>query len=39
MPDYTDEEHLYPVNVQSENPSHEIIPTKETEPINPKEET
>ena len=40
MADNTDEEHLdNPTNTQSENPSDEIIPTKDTEIINPNQET
>jgi hypothetical protein len=40
MADNTDEEHLdNSTNTQSENPSDEIISTKDTEPINPKQET
>ena len=40
MADNTDEEHLdNSTNTQSENPSHEIIPTKDRETINPKQET
>ena len=40
MTDNTDEEHLdNPANNQSENLSHEIIPTTDTETINPNQET
>ncbi len=40
MANNTDEEHLdKPTNTQSENPSDEIIPTKDTEPIKPNQET
>ena len=40
MADNTDEEHLAnSTNTQSENLSDEIIPTKETEPIKPNQET
>ena len=36
MADNTDEKHLdNPTKTQSENPSDEIIPTKDTEPIKP----
>ena len=39
MADNTDEEHLEnPLNTQSENPLEEIIPNKDTEPINPNQE-
>ena len=40
MPDNIDEEHLdSPTNNQSENPPEEIIPTNDTETINPNQET
>ena len=40
MTDNTDKEHLdNSTNIQSENPSNEIIPTKDTDAINPKQET
>ena len=40
MAENTDEEHLdNPINTQSENPSDEIIPTLDTETINPNPET
>ena len=40
MADNTDEEHLdNPTNTQPENPSDEIIPTKDTQPINESQET
>ena len=40
MADNTDEEYLNnPANTQLENPAAEIIPTKDTEPIKPKQET
>ena len=40
MAENTDEEHLdNPTNIQSENPSDEIIPTTDTETFNPNQET
>ena len=40
MADNIDEEHLdNPINIQSENPPDEIIPRKDTETINPNQET
>jgi hypothetical protein len=40
MPENIDEEHLdSPANNQSENPPEEIIPTNDTETINPNQET
>ena len=40
MADNTDEEHLdNPTNNQSENPPDKIIPTNDTESINPNQET
>ena len=40
MPENIDEEHLdSPTNNQSENPPEEIIPTNDTETINPNQET
>src|SRR5664279_2153560 len=40
MGDNTAEEHLdYPTNTQSENASEEIIPTTNTDTINPNQET
>ena len=40
MADNTDEEHLdFPIDNQSENPPDEIIPTNDTETINPNQES